>query len=312
MQRISIIIPVFNEVVGILGALHEILRVVKSLADCEVTIIVVDDGSKDGTADAVRGLCDQDQRVRLLCLNRNFGKEAAIHAGLSHASGDAVVVMDGDLQHPPALIPDMLALWRRNLPVVEAVKQSRGREGLFSRLAVKGFFRVFAALADFDIRNHTDFKLLDRKVVDAYLALPERQRFFRGLVSWMGYTSAQLPFDVPTRVQGESSFTLLRLLRLSTRALSSFSSMPLQIISILGGFTLLLTFVFGFIALYQKFSGVAVSGFTTVILLLLIIGSVVMIGLGLMGIYLAQIYHEVKRRPEWLVDETRSRPPTDQ
>jgi glycosyltransferase involved in cell wall biosynthesis len=270
-------------------------------------ITVVDDGSTDTTATAVGQICDSDGRMELLCLSRHFGKEAAIHAGLMHASGNAVIVMDGDLQHPPELIPEMVALWRKQLPVVEAVKQSRGREGLFSRITAHAFYRVFAVLAGFDIRNHTDFKLLDRKVVDTYLALPERQRFFRGLVSWMGFPSAQIPFDVPARPHGERRFTLLRRVDLSTHAISSFTSLPLQIITYLGGITLMLALVFGSISLYQKFSGLALSGFTTVILLLLIIGSAVMIGLGVIGIYISQIYHEVKSRPEWLIDKSRSR-----
>jgi len=312
MQNISIIIPAFNEAEGIRATLEETLKVLETIPDCDVGIIVVDDGSKDATIDVVSQICDLDNRVKLLCLKRHFGKEAAIHAGLTYAASDAVIVMDSDLQHPPHLIPQMVKLWRNDMLVVEAVKQSRGQENLLSRIAVNVFYRIFAALAGFDIRNHTDFKLLDREVVNIYLELPERQRFFRGLVSWMGFPSAQLPFDVPERVHGKRNFTSLLKFNLFTHAISSFSSIPLQIITLLGGITLILALVFGSIALYHKLSGIAVSGFTTVILLLLIIGSAVMIGLGIVGIYLSQIYHEVKHRPEWLVDKACSRLPPNQ
>jgi dolichol-phosphate mannosyltransferase len=246
-------------------------------------------------------------QLQFICLSRNFGKEAAIHAGLQHShTEDAVIVMDSDLQHPPTLIPQMLHLWQQGISVVEAYKLSRGDESLMSRLLAQGFYYLFAKLAAMDINNQSDFKLLDQKVVAAYCALPERKRFFRGLIHWMGFTSAQIPFEVPKRQHGISAWSRLRLLQFAFTALTTFSTIPLQWVTFFGIVFLLLSLILGSLTLYYKYIGVAVSGFATVILLLLLIGSLLMIALGLIGIYLAHIYEEVKQRPTYLIDWNKS------
>jgi len=189
---------------------------------------------------------------------------------------------------------------------VEACKVSRGKESYISRLMSNGFYHLFKVLADIDISNHSDFKLLDKKVVEAYCALPERKRFFRGLIHWMGFSTAQIPFEVPERQYGVSTWSYLRLFKLSLTAITIFSSIPLQIITLLGILTFNISLILSTIALYHKYTGVAVSGFTTVILLILFIGSALMIALGIIGNYIAHIYHEVKQRPSYLINWDKS------
>ncbi|MDX1431384.1 MAG: glycosyltransferase family 2 protein [Gammaproteobacteria bacterium] len=305
-QLVSIVIPVYDESAGIEDNLKTILAVLEGIEGTRFQVLVVDDGSGDDTADKVRRLCEKRDDLELLCLNRNFGKEAAVHAGLMHAAGDAVVVMDSDLQHPPHLIPSMIELWGKGIEVVEACKSSRGKETMTSRLLAQGFYNVFNTLTGFDIKNKSDFKLLDRKVVEAYCAMPERKRFFRGMIPWLGFNTAQVYFDVPERAHGKSAWPRMRLMRFSLTALSSFTSTPLHLVTLLGLLFLVISVVLGGIALYDKFTGTAVSGFTTVILLVLITGSLTMFALGQIGIYIEQIFDEVKSRPTYLVNERKS------
>jgi glycosyltransferase involved in cell wall biosynthesis len=302
VKHLTVVIPAFNEAAGIAGVAEGVLAALDPVSELRADVLVVDDGSTDETASAVRVLMGREPRVGLLKLRRNFGKEAAIQAGLAHATGDAVVVMDGDLQHPPGLLPEMIRLWSAGVPVVEGVKRSRGDEPLLSRFTAWLFYWLFGRLSGLDLRRHTDFKLLDRTVVDTYLALPERRRFFRGLIQWLGFPSAQLPFDVPVRRHGRRTFGGVQRLRLSVSAITSFSSAPLQFMTGLGGVTFLLGAVFGGISLYQKLSHRAVEGFTTVILITLILGGLTMMGLGLIGLYLANIFEEIKGRPPFCVD----------
>ncbi len=303
MKTITLIIPIYNELGAIESNLPTILESLPAIDHIQLKILLVDDGSQDGSAAWLKNYCQQQAQLELLCLNRNFGKEAAIFAGLQHAESDAVIVMDSDLQHPPALIPQMLALWQQGIDVVEARKASRGQETLLSKLFANGFYYLFKLLAGIDLKNHSDFKLLDRKVVDIYCALPERKRFFRGLIAWMGFSSAQLFFHVPERQHGSTTWSKLRLLRFSMSAITGFSSIPLHLITLLGILSFSLSLVLGGIALYDKFTGVAVTGFTTVILLILLIGSIIMMGLGLLGIYIEQIFDEIKQRPIYLLNE---------
>ncbi len=306
MKHLTVVIPVFNEAAGISEVAASVLATLDPLPGLRSGVLIVDDGSTDETVNTVRALIAREPRVGLVKLGRNFGKEAAIQAGLVHAAGDAVVVMDGDLQHPPELLPEMVRMWLAGVPVVEGLRRSRGPESLFSRLTAWLFYWLFGRLSDLDLRRHADFKLLDRSVVDAYLALPERRRFFRGLIQWLGFPSAQVPFDVPTRRHGRRTFNGVKRLRLSVLAITSFSSAPLQLMTVLGGVTFLLGAVIGGIALVQKLSHRAVEGFTTVILITLILGGLTMLGLGLIGLYLARIFDEIKGRPAFRVDVDRS------
>lgn len=308
VRTLTLVIPVYNEAVGLRAHLDVILQQLAALPEnISANLLIVDDGSKDASAEIVQALSAERDDVSLLVLNRNFGKEAAVMAGLDHANADAVVVMDSDLQHPPALLPQMVELWQGGADVVEAVKISRDtRSGLYRYLA-NAFYKIFDAMTGLNLHNHCDYKLLDRKVIEAYRSLPERTRFFRGLVSWMQFPSAQIPFEEPARELGSSKWGALRLLKLSWQSISSFSALPLQLVTLLGGITFLVSLVFGGKAIYDKMSGQALDGFTTVILLLLIIGSVLMFSMGLLGSYVARIYDEIKARPHYLIDRKRSR-----
>lgn len=307
MKTVTLIIPAYNEADSLTHNLEAILARIGAMDGITLRLLVVNDGSSDRTVEVMQIFCASHPQVSLLSLNRHYGKEAAILAGLDHAPGDAAVVMDSDLQHPPELIPKMVALWAGGVDVVEAYKTARPSQSAGYRFFARGFYATFGLFTGMDLRNQSDFKLLDRKVVDAYRRMPERTRFFRGLIKWLNFTTAQLPFEEPQRQGGKSKWSGPRLLRLSWHSISSFTSLPLQLVTLLGLFTFLISLTLGGKALYDKLSGHALDGFTTVILLLLIIGSVLMFSLGLMGSYIARIYDEIKARPIYLVDEKNSR-----
>lgn len=299
--RLSVVVPVYGEAAGIRAFVAELTAVLDGLGS-PYEVIVVDDGSSDGTWGVLEELAVSNARLRALRLSRNFGKEAALSAGLNVAQGEAVVVMDGDLQHPPSLIPKMVRLWSEaGVEVVEAVKERRGSESVWSRWRAGIFYGLLDRLSGYDLRGASDFKLMDRRVVEAWRRMGERALFFRGMIAWLGFRHAQVQFTVLVRQSGASKWSLVTLVRLATNAVTSFSSFPLQLVTLAGGVFLVFSVVLGVQTLYQKFSGHAVDGFTTVILLLLIVGSLLMLSLGIIGSYIARIYEEVKGRPRYVV-----------
>lgn len=311
MKSVAVVIPALNEGEHIQSNLMVIADTLRPVPEVRFTLIVVDDGSTDDTAARVRASRDQqsdtDIDIHLLSLNRHFGKESAIAAGLQAARHhDAVIVMDSDLQHPPFLIPEMVRHWKDGAQVVEAVKSSRGNETRTRGLLVRGYYAMFNYLTRLSISDHTDFKLLDRDVVQACINLPEHGRFFRGLIKWMGFPTHQLFFDVPESTRKRSAWGSGALFRYAIDSITSFTAFPLQIVTLLGGLTFLMSVVIGAMALYDKITGTAIDGFTTVILLILLIGSVLMFSVGLIGIYIGRIYDEVKRRPNYLVNQRSS------
>lgn len=301
---LSIVVPCHCEAAGLAAAVDEIRA---ALATCEVRyeLILVDDGSSDDTWGAIKALrARHGASIRGIRLSRRFGKEAALRAGLEAARGDAVITMDADLQHPPALIPALLARWRRgDVDVIDAVKAERGGESIANRVTASLFYRVFLVLTHRDLRNASDFKLLSRNVVKSYLALPERSLFYRVMTGWMGFRHAEVPFSVDPRTHGTSKWGLFTLLRLALTAVTAHSAAPLHVVTLLGLAFLLFSVVLGAQTLYNKLLGHAVSGFTTVILLLLITGSAIMVALGVIGEYIARIYDEVKGRHRFIVAE---------
>lgn len=303
-ELLSVVVPAHNEASGIA---HAVEVITQTLSSCgmQIELIVVDDGSRDDTFERVRAIARSDGRVKGVRFTRNFGKEAALLAGLQAASGDAVVTIDSDLQHPPQLIPTMIEEWRKGSMVVDAVKRSRENDGALTRARARLFNSLLSRLGGIDLQNASDFKLLDRRVVDTITSeLPERQRFYRGLADWVGYRHASVPFDVEPRVEGEGKWTLWKLLDLATTATVSFTSAPLRIVTLLGMVTLVFGFGVAAEALVGWLQGRAVSGFTTTITTLLIIGSFIMISLGIIGEYIAKIYDEIKARPTYLVEST--------
>ncbi len=302
MKLISIVIPVFNEEHGIKSNLETILSNLPHLDQFQFELIIINDGSTDQTEQRALEMVRHDSRVKYKSFTRNFGKEAAISAGLSTASGDAIIVMDSDLQHPPELLSPMISSWQKGFLVVEGIKEDRGQESFFNKLCAKGFYFFMKKLSGFSLSGHSDFKLLDREVVNAYLTLPEKQRFFRGLVSWFGYPSVRIPFSVGERKGGATTrWSQIKLVRYALKNISIFSSLPLSFVSGLGLLTLIFGFIFGAISLWQKLEGQALTGFTTVNLLIVIIGGSILFCLGIVGHYLALIYDEVKDRPEYVL-----------
>lgn len=298
---ISLVVPVYNEQAIIFNNLAAILKAAEG-SGYSLELIAVDDGSRDDSAAEINRAAETDSRIRLVSFTRNFGKEAAIQAGLAEAAGDAVVVLDGDLQHPPSLIPQMVAFWQQGLYVVEAVKSDRGNEAMHDGLFARAFYSLFHRFAGLDIEGQSDFKLLDRLVVDAYLAFPEKHRFFRGLIGWAKYPSAQIPFSVPERAGGGAGrWNKLKLLRYAINNITSFSSLPLKLVSWVGMVTLAFGAIIGLNSIVQKLEGKALDGFTTVNLLIIIIGGAILVSLGIIGHYLARLYDEVKGRPTYIV-----------
>ncbi len=282
--------------------IEEIIGVLKSLVE-SFEIVLVDDGSPDDTWGAILEQKKRFDQIQGIRLSRNFGKEAALAAGLEYARGSAILVMDGDLQHPPALIPDMLKLWRSGADVVEAVKRSRGKENFISRLRSQMFYGLFTRLTGVDLHGASDFKLMDRRVLNAWLRLYERNLFFRGMNAWLGFRRVQIPFDVAERAGGQTGWSSIKLLKLAMTAVTSFSSAPLYLMILVAVVFAALALPLGLQTLFLKIRGHAVDGFTTVILLILILGSMVMFGIGLVGVYVARIYEEVKGRPRYVIAE---------
>ena len=291
---LSVVIPSYNEAGLVLPAARTIGTILAE-AHIEYELIFVDDGSRDGTWDEIQAAHRENAAVRGLRFSRNFGKEAAIFAGLRYARGACCAVMDCDLQHPPEKLPEMVRLWEQGYAVVNGVKADRGTESAAYGLAARCFNALMSRAARIDMRRSSDFKLLD---------LPERKTFFRALVGWVGYKSIDVPFEVRDRSVGQSHFSTLSLIRYALSNLTAYSCAPMQIITALGGLFLVLAVVLGIQTLVRWASGTAADGFTTVILLLLLIGSILMIGLGIIGYYIAQIFLEIKARPRYLVAET--------
>lgn len=302
-KKISMIIPVYNEEKQIEKSLKVIGEILDKL-NIAYDYILIDDGSTDNTWKVLKQLSDEMPRLKALRLSRNFGKEAALCAGLEAADSDACIIMDADLQHPPEIIPEMIRLWRdEGFDVVEGVKASRGNESLINRLGAVWFYKLLKKLSGFDLDSASDFKLMDAKVIYAWRSMEERNTFFRGMSYWVGFNRTSIPFIVAERTIGQTKWSFLRLFRLAVNAITSFSSIPLQFVTFLGVVFLAGSFLLGIQTLYMKFKGIAVSGFTTVILLLLIIGSSLMISLGIIGTYIARIFDEVKARPRYLISE---------
>jgi glycosyltransferase involved in cell wall biosynthesis len=300
---LSVLIPVHNEGDQIAENLS-LINAEASKTGLPMEMIAIDDGSTDKTWQVLQRMVERIPGLKALRFSRNFGKEGAICAGLAYSSGQACIVIDSDLQHPPELIPEMVRLWRdEHWDIVEGIKKARGTESLINRIGALFFYRTLSGLSGYNLYGSSDFKLLDRKVRDAWLDMRERNTFFRGMVSWLGFRRKQITFSVARRRLTQSRWSFLGLFRLAIVAITAFSSLPLQAVTILGGLFLLCAILFSAYALVMYFAGLAFPGFTTVIILELLIGGVLMVSLGIIGTYIAQIYQEVKYRPRYVVAE---------
>ncbi len=303
---LSVVAPVFNEVELVEAFVR---RTHAALTDYTFELILVNDGSTDGSSDVLDNLAAHDSRVRVVHLSRNFGHQAALTAGLEHALGDAVAMIDADLQDPPELIPKMVEQWEAGSDVVYAVRREREGESAFKLATASWFYRLFNKLAQVDLEaNSGDFRLLDRRALDAVLTMTERSRFLRGMTVWVGFTQTAVPYERGARSAGETKYTLRKMVRFSLDAITSFSHLPLQLSTYFGLLFAGVAFVAIPIVIALRIAGSYLPGFGTLTIILLMIGGMVLMALGVIGEYVGRIYDEVKHRPLYIVREERNRP----
>lgn len=300
---LSVIIPAYNEE-EIIPKTVSVIDGILVGADIEHELLFINDGSKDRTWERISEAAASNTRVRGVSFSRNFGKESAIFAGLSEAKGDCCVVIDCDLQHPPEKIVEMYRLWEQGYDIVEGVKASRGKESGLHKFAAKSFYNIMSNSMGFDMSRASDFKLLDRKAVNVLLNMNEKNAFFRALSSWIGFKSTQVEYDVREREVGTSKWSTRSLIKYALTNITSFTSAPMQIVTILGIIVFIVGLATSIEAIVRFFQGTAQAGFTTVIILQCFTGSFIMIGLGIIGFYISKIYDEVKGRPKYIIDKT--------
>jgi dolichol-phosphate mannosyltransferase len=303
MALLSIVLPAYNEEKNIEITEKRLSGLLEENA-IDYELVFISDGSQDGTYEQIEKVSQKNPRVKGAEFSRNFGKEAGIFAGLELTRGDAVIVMDCDLQHPPEVIPQMWKLWQDGAEVVEGIKSDRGREGLFHKIFAGLFYKIMSSLIKMDMNSSSDFKLLDRKVVNVLLELPERNTFFRALTFWAGFKTESVHYEVQERQYGKSKWSFASLVKYAVTNATSFSTLPLQMVTVMGCVSIFFSIILAVQTIVRYFMGNAVEGFTTVILLILIIGGFLMISLGIIGHYIARIYEEVKGRPRYIISRT--------
>lgn len=300
---LSVVAPLYNEE-SLLREFHRRVTDTAHGLGGAYEIVLVDDGSSDSTAAILDELAAGDRKVRVIKLSRNFGHQAALTAGLDHARGDVVAMLDSDLQDPPELIAEMLDRWRHGIDVVYAVRTVRAGETRLKLATASWFYRLFSRLAQIELtHNSGDYRLLDRRALDALNSMRERNRFLRGMAVWVGFNQAAVPYERDARYAGETKYTPRKMLRFSLDAISSFSHLPLQLATVLGFIVAFIGFLAIPVAIGLRLAGEYVSGITTVLLAVLLLGGIQLITVGIIGEYLGRVYDEVKRRPLYVVEE---------
>lgn len=300
MKKLSVVLPAYNEELMVRRTCR-VLREVLTGAGIPYELVIVNDGSKDDTWKEILEAGKEDKNILGVQFSRNFGKEAALFAGLAQAGGQVVAVMDCDLQHPPETLISMYRLWEQGYEVIEGVKSSRGQESFFHKKSAGFFYGIMSKATKVDMQNASDFKMMDRKVVDSILSMPERNMFFRATSSWVGYKTAYVKFQVQEREAGESKWSAGSLIKYAFTNIVAFTTMPLQFVTAAGGICLICSMILIIYSLVQYFTGHAVEGYSTTIIVILFIGSAIMMSLGIIGYYIGKIYEEVKRRPRYIV-----------
>ncbi len=309
-ELVSVCAPMFNEQ-ATARVFYE--RVTVALAGLPFELVIVDDGSSDGTAQALGELAADDDRVKVVTLSRNFGHQTAITAAMDHADGDVVVMIDADLQDPPELITTMLDKWADGCDVVYAARRRRDGESKFKLATARTFYRLLSHIADIEVQYESgDFRLLDRRAVDALLSMRERNRYLRGMTVWVGFTQIAVPYDRDARYAGETKYTLRKMIRFSLDAIASFSHAPLQAATLVGFLFALTAFLCIPIAIGLRIAGDFIPGFATAIIVVLLLGGIQLMAIGVIGEYVGRIYDEVKRRPLYVVAERRNLPDRDE
>jgi dolichol-phosphate mannosyltransferase len=299
LSLMSVVAPVYNEA-DLIDEFYA--RTCAALSGVPFELVLVDDGSTDGTPLRLEQLAAADPRVRVVFLSRNFGHQTALTAGLDHARGDAVVMLDADLQDPPELITTMLDHWRAGCDVIYAVREHRQGESRFKLSTARWFYKLFDKLAQVELQSNSgDFRLLDRRPLDALLSMRERNRFLRGMTVWVGYTQAAVPYRRDPRYAGETKYTVSKMLRFSLDAISSFSHRPLQLATLLGFAISTLAFVAIPVVIVLRILGSYLPGFSALTIVVLLLGGIELIAIGIIGEYVGRIYDEVKGRPLYLV-----------
>ena len=305
MDKITIIVPCYNEAEVIPRFYEAVTAATAAVEDCVFSYLFIDDGSRDGTLDAIRTLADAHDNVRYLSFTRNFGKEPAMMAGLDFADGDAVLIMDADLQHPPALIPAMVAAWRAGYDDVCGKRTDRKDETFLKRTMANFFYRSMQAVSRFTLqRDVGDFRLLDHRCVAALRLLRENQRFTKGLFTWVGFKKKEIPFQVQPRAAGKTTWSYLALLSLAVEGITSFTTAPLRLTTVLGLIVSALALCYMVVVLIDALVyGDPVAGYPTLMTVLLFLGGVQLLSLGIIGEYLGRVFTESKQRPCYLIDE---------
>jgi polyisoprenyl-phosphate glycosyltransferase len=306
LDLLSVCAPVYNEE----DLVEEFYaRATAALAEFDYELIIVNDGSRDRTPEILDRLAENDPRLRVVHLSRNFGHQAALTAGLEHARGDAVAMLDADLQDPPELITQMVERWREGSDIVYMVREEREGESFFKLATARWFYKLFRALAQVDLApNSGDFRLLDRRALDALLAMKERSRFLRGMTVWVGFTQSAIGYNRDARYAGETKYPLRKMLRFSLDAIASFSHTPLQLATYLGFLFSGIAFLAIPVVVILHFLGSYLPGFGSVTIAILMLGGIQLIAIGVIGEYVGRIYDEVKRRPLYIVRERRNEP----
>ena len=301
---LSVIIPAYNEE-EMIKKTSETISGILDGENIDFELLFINDGSSDNTWKAITEEAARNKRVKGVCFSRNFGKESAVFAGIAEATGDCCVVLDCDRQHPPEKIVEMYRLWEQGYEIVEGVKTSRGKESAMHSFAAKSFYNIMSDAVGFDMSRASDYKLLDRKAMNVLLNMNEKNAFFRALSSWIGFKSTEVTYDVREREAGESKWSTRSLIKYAINNITSFTSAPLHLITISGWIVAILGLGFSVEALYRHFFiGNDQPGFTTVIILICFTAAMIMIGQGIIGIYISKIYDEVKGRPRYIIDKT--------
>lgn len=305
MKKISILIPCYNEEQSLPLLYPELLKLMESLPSYEWELMFVNDGSADGTLRVLRELRQRDSRVNYVDLSRNFGKENAMLAGFDHVTGDCMVIIDADLQHPPTLIPEMIKWWEQGYDDVYAKRKTRGKESWLRKKLSLQFYKILQRSSRFDVLpNVGDFRLLDRCCINALKSLRESERYTKGMYSWIGFRKKELEFEQGDRVAGESSWSYRQLFSFAIDGITSFTTTPLRISTIVGFVVSLCAFLYMIYVFFKAvIIGEPVQGYPTLVILILFLGGIQLLSLGIIGEYIGRIYSETKNRPDYIVRE---------
>jgi polyisoprenyl-phosphate glycosyltransferase len=301
--EISVIIPLYNEAVNI-EALYNALDAALQPLNRSFEVLFVDDGSRDGSFELVKNLHDRDSRIRGLSLSRNFGHQVALTAGMQHAGGNIIITMDADLQHPPEVIPDLLREYSKGFDIVNTSRLDSADTGYFKRITSRYFYRFINLVGEVTIPEYSsDFRLMSRRALDSFLQFSERDRFTRGLVSWMGYRQSVISYVCPPRLAGKSKYTLRRMIHFALDGITSFSARPLRIASYTGIVVFILGLLYALFAIVQHIKGRTIPGWTSLLVTVLLLGGIQLLSLGIIGEYLARIFNESKARPLYFIKD---------